>query len=405
MFQGWWIVGTHFTAQLFVTGFFVYSLPLLFPVVISEFATDATTVNLLPSTVSLLGLVVAPVAGPLVDNWSAKGLMIIGTICMILGLLGLSLSQTIVQFVAVGAVFFSIAQALMGPLAGSAVISRWFTTTRGRALGIAAIGTSIGGMLIPKGLGLAISTIGWREGLQGLALLAAILVLPLVIFRFWNQPSDRGLQPEASSGSAGPMPSAGEIATNREVLTRPAFWFFTLSLSFFLASYTAVLVNLGQFCSDLGLPAEAAPNLIFVLALCGIFGKLGFGYLADRISLKIGLIAAIGMTGFSLLLFSLEPSYPLMLLGAGVMGVASGGILPIWNAIVPAIFGVQNFGRTMGWMMPVIGVILTPSYLIVGGIRDSTGSYVLAFQVFLGVLVVAILLVLPLRVGGTDATA
>jgi MFS family permease len=106
-----------------------------------------------------------------------------------------------------------------------------------------------------------------------------------------------------------------------------------------------------------------------------------------------------------LALFSSEPSYPVLLLGAGAMGVASGGILPIWNAIVPVIFGVQNFGRTMGWMMPVIGVILTPSYLIVGSIRDSTGSYVLAFQVFLGVLVAAILLVLPLRVGGTESAA
>jgi len=405
MFQGWWIVGTHFTAQLFVTGFFVYSLPLLFPLVISEFATDATTVNLLPSTAALLGLVVAPLAGPLVDNWSAKGLMIIGTLCLILGLLGLSFSQTIVQFVAVGAVLFAISQTLLGPLAGSAVISRWFTVTRGRALGIAAIGTSIGGMLIPKGLGLATSTIGWRGGLQGIALLVALLVLPLVVFRLWNHPSDRGVEAEASNGPAGLTPAGGQVATNKEILTRPAFWFFTLSLSFFLASYTSILANMGQFCSDLGLPAEAAPNLIFVLALCGIFGKLGFGYLADRIPLKVGLIAAISTTGFSLALFSTEPSYPVLLLGAGAMGVASGGILPIWNAIVPVIFGVQNFGRTMGWMMPVIGVILTPSYLIVGSIRDSTGSYVLAFQVFLGVLVVAILLVLPLRVGGTDSAS
>ncbi len=397
MFQGWWIVGTHFTAQLFVTGFFIYSLPLLFPAVIAEFSTDATTVNSLPSAASLLGLVVAPLAGPLVDRWSARGLMIIGTFCLVLGLLGLSLSQTILQFVVLGAIFFSIAQILLGPLAGSAVVSRWFTATRGRALGIAAIGTSIGGMLLPKGLGLALSTVGWRVGLQGIALLSALFILPLLFFRFWNDPSERGAEAETSPEAMGSAGSESTLATNREILERPAFWLFTLSLGFFLASYTATLANIGQFCADLGFKENAAENLIPLLALCGIFGKLGFGYLADRIPLKIGLLAAIGATAFSLTLFSYEPSYPLMLVGAAAMGVASGGILPVWNAIVPVIFGVQNFGRAMGWMMPVIGILVTPSFLIVGYIRDSTGSYVMAFQVFLGVLVVAALLVLPLR--------
>ncbi|MBJ22640.1 MAG: MFS transporter [bacterium] len=404
MFQGWWIVGTHFTAQLFVSGFFIYSLPLLFPAVIVDFSTDATTVNLLPSAASLLGLVVAPLTGPLVDRWSARGLMIIGTLCLVLGLLGLSFAQSILQFVVIGAVFFSIAQILLGPLAGSAVVSRWFTSTRGRALGIAAIGTSIGGILLPKGLGQALSTVGWRTGLQGIALASAVFVLPLLVFRFWDQPSDRGVEAEADGEAAGAPQTHGELATNKEILTRPAFWLFTLSLGFFLASYTATLANIGQFCADLGFPADAAENLIPVLALCGIFGKLGFGYLADRIPLKVGLIAAIGTTGLSLVLFSLEPSYSVMLVAAAAMGVASGGILPVWNAIVPVIFGVQNFGRAMGWMMPVIGILVTPSYLIAGAIRDSSGSYVLAFQVFLGVLGAAVLLILPLRVVGEPAS-
>lgn len=402
MFQGWWIVGTHFVAQLFVTGFFIYSLPLLFPLVISEFATDATTVNLLPSASSLLGLIVSPIAGPLVDKWSARGLMIIGTVCLILGLLGLSLSQSIVQFVASGAILFGIAQMLMGPLTGSAVIARWFTATRGRALGIAAIGTSIGGMLISRALGLAITTIGWREGLQGIALLVAIIALPLVVFRFWNHPSDRGVEAEAWPDKTPPQ-AAGALATNKQILMRPAFWLFSVSLGLFLASYTSTLANLGVFYSDLGLPVEDAPTLMFLVTFCGILGKLGFGYLADRISLKLGLLAAIGATAFSIALFSLEPGYRSMLVGAAGLGFATGGILPVWNAMVPAIFGVQNFGRAMGWMGPVISILVTPSFLIVGAIRDSTGSYVVAFQVLLGFLGLAVLLILPLRVAESES--
>lgn len=406
MFKGWWIVGTHFVVQLFVTGFFVYSLPLLFPPVIAEFSTDATTVNLLPSIASGLGLFIAPLTGPLVDRWSAKGLMLIGAVCLVVGLLGMSVAGSIWQFVLVGALLFSAANVLLGPMTGSAVIARWFTASRGRALGVAAIGTSIGGMLVPMGLGRAIATVGWRGGLQGIACLVAVFALPLLVFRFWNHPSDAGATPEPSP-AAGVSGAGGDdsLATNREILTSPAFWLFTLSLGFFLATYTATIANLGQFYADLDLPAEDAPSLMFVLASFGILGKLSFGYLADRMPLKVGLFAAIGASACSYFLFTTEPDYSVMLVGAAGMGAASGGILPVWNAMVPAIFGVQNFGRAMGWMGPVISVLVTPSFVIVGMVRDATGSYVPAFQGFLGVLVVAALLLIPLRVGGVESTA
>ncbi len=406
MFKGWWVVGTHFVVQLFVTGFFVYSLPLLFPPVIAEFATDATTVNMLPSIASGLGLFIAPIAGPLVDRWSAKGLMLIGSGCLLAGLLGMSVAQSIGQFVAMGALLFGAANTLLGPMTGSAVISRWFTASRGRALGIAAIGTSIGGMLVPMGLGRAIASVGWRGGLQGIALMVALIALPLLAFRFWNHPADAGAKPEPSgrTGLFGSGPGDG-LASNRDILTRPAFWLFALSLGLFLATYTAAVTNLGQFYADLALPAEDAPSVMFVIASFGILGKLSFGYMADRMPLKVGLVAAIAATACSFCLFATEPGYVILLLGAAAMGLASGGILPVWNAMVPAIFGVQNFGRAMGWMSPVIGVLITPSFVIVGMVRDSTGSYVPAFQGFLGVLLVAALLLAPLRVGGADSTA
>jgi MFS family permease len=261
-------------------------------------------------------------------------------------------------------------------------------------------------MLVPIGLGQAIANVGWRGGLQAIALLVALVALPLLVFRFWNHPADAGADPETSPGGAGVGTGGSEgLATNRDILTRPAFWLFALAMGFFLATYTAAVTNLGQFYADLSLPAEDAPSVMFVIASFGILGKLSFGYLADRMPLKVGLIAAIGATACSFCLFATEPGYGILLVGAAAMGLASGGILPVWNAMVPAIFGVQNFGRAMGWMSPIIGVLVTPSFVLVGMVRDSTGSYVLAFQGFLGVLLVAALLLAPLRVGGAESAA
>ena len=404
MFAGWWVVGTHFTVQFFVTGFFIYSLPLLFEPVIQAFGTDRTTVNYLPSLAALIGLFVAPLAGPLVDRWSAKGLMLIGAVAMIVGLVAMSLATRIAVFVGVGAVLFGAANILLGPMTGSAVVSRWFTASRGRALGIAAIGTSAGGILLPILMGHALETVGWRQAMQGVALASALVGVPLLLFRFWNHPEDRGLsaEPHADGRAAAPAASGGDVtdpaSTTRGILGRRDFWLFAIALGIFLAVYSATLANLGQFGGDLALEVDQIAGLVSLIAIAGIFGKLAFGYLADRIPLKLGLYAAIGATVVALVILSLQPSYPGMVLASIAFGLAAGGILPVWNAMVPAIFGVSNFGRAMGLMSPVISVLVTPAFPLAGYVRDVSGSYVPAFQGFIGALALAALLLLPLRV-------
>jgi MFS family permease len=410
MFKGWWVVGTHFSVQFFATGFFVYSLPLLFDTLVEAFDTDLTTINYLPSLASLVGLFIAPIAGPLVDRWSAKALMLIGGAAFIIALVGLSLSQTIFQLLLVGALLFGIAQTLLGPMTGSAVVSRWFTVSRGRALGIAAIGTSMGGIVLPNLIASALPDLGWRTTLQLVAAGMAVIGMPMLLFCFWNKPSDAGLQAEPlASDPAGPTPSQDQggtpaLATTKDVLRRPAFWYLSLCLGLFLSVYAATLANLGQHGSDLGLEVDQIGRLVSVLAIAGIAGKLAFGYMADRAPLKLGLATSIVLTALTLVLFSLEQNYTMMLAGAISMGLAAGGIMPVWNAMVPAIFGVENFGRAMGLMSPVISLMAAPAFPIAGYLRDTTGSYVPAFQSFLGALLLALLLLIPLRVSRTQET-
>ncbi len=399
MFQGWWVVATHFLVMFFATGFYTYALPLVVPPVIEEFGSDASTINSLFSIVMILGAVVSPIAGPLVDRWSARGLLLIGVSALVAALLGLSFVQSDTAFVIVGGVLLGVMGPLCGPMAGSAVISRWFTATRGRALGIAAIGTSIGGFVIPRALGVAMESGGWREGLRGLAIAVAVVTVPLLLFRFWDQPADRELEAEAAPAQQGTANvSTDEPMTSGEILKRREFWLFTTGLSLFLACYMGTLANLGKYFSDAGLDSASAASLMSYVAVGGVIGKLGFGYLADRIPLKLGFGAAIVATGAALYILTLQPAYAGFALATFLLGIATGGILPVWNAIVPALFGLQNFGRAMGLMAPATSLVSAPTFLIIGFVRDSAGSYTPVFQGFIGVLLLALLVILPLRV-------
>ena len=136
MFYGWVIVVGIFVVQLFMVGFFTYGFPLLVDPVQKEFDSSVTDVVLGVSIGAWTGAAISPLIGPLVDKWSARGLIVIGTLSLAASLYLMSICQGVYQFAAVLAVLLSAANVLVGPITGSTLVSRWFSASRGRALGI-----------------------------------------------------------------------------------------------------------------------------------------------------------------------------------------------------------------------------------------------------------------------------
>lgn len=410
MHFGWWVVATTFMAQLFMIGLYTYAWSLLAPEVAKEFGADMLTMNLVMSGAGLMGLALPPFVGVLVDRWSARWLMVIGATSLLLALLGMSVASSITIFVVVAALFMGVAAVLLGPITGSAVITRWFTEKRGRALGISAIGTSAGGILLPQVMGWGFDAVGWRQTLQLIALGVAFVVIPMLLFLFRDHPDS---SPDATGDSEVTASRTdakdaehgdGVAGSLAEILRRGDFWVLTISLAFFIMCYTSTLANIGAFFdAELGLEASQTGNWMSLLAFFGFLGKLFVGELIDRISLRLVMWAGIGATILGLGILSSEPSGPLLWVVAIALGLATGGILPVWNAMVAAVFGVAKFGRVMGLMGPAIGLVVTPGFTVAGAIRESTGSYVAVFQLFMAVLVGSSLLLGLLRIPASEA--
>lgn len=399
MFKGWWIVATHFVVLFFTVGFYQYGLPLLVPHVIEHYGSDAATINGLFTVHVALGLIVAPIAGPLVDKWSARGLLLIGVVLFASGVAILGVAPDVWIFVLGGGLALGISGSLCGPMTGSAVISRFFTATRGRALGLTSIGTSVGGFAVPALVVAGVATLGWQNTVLSVAAATLLVCVPLVGLRFWNTPAAAGAEMEPAPEGAPAQGDDRAAMTTREILGRLPFWLFSVSLALFIAVYTSTVFNLGLHFADRGLASGQASTLMQLVAVGGIAGKLGFGALADRVALKPAFIAAIGVTASALALLLAEPGYPALLATMLLLGIATGGLLPVWNALVPRLFGVANFGRTMGLMGPVISLTTMSVYPLVGSVRDATGSYAAVFQGDLVALAVAVAIVIPLQEG------
>ena len=401
MFYGWRVVISVFTAQFFMIGFFSYSFPILVSPVQQEFGVSVTEVQVGISIGAIVGAFLAPVFGPLADRWSARGMMAIGSVLLVASLLLLSISQNVTQFVFVMATLISAANLLLGPITGSTLVSRWFDASRGRALGIAATGTSIGGMLIPLLLGGWIESLGWRAALQTFAACFALVITPLLLFAVRDHPSEKGLSPDGVDATPpegqDSEPAEVQTWTTGEILSNPSYWMIGGGLGLLMLGYVGVLTNLHKYATTLGVEVESATILLSVIAGSGFAGKLIFGWAADRMSLRLGLWLAQGLAAAGIAVLSFEPGYSTMLLGTMLMGLAAGGMLPVWGAMIAAAFGVASYGRVMGLIMPIISVLTMPGPVLAGLSMDETGSYQLAFRGFVVAIFAAATLLLPLR--------
>lgn len=282
------------------------------------------------------------------------------------------------------------------------MVTRWFSRHRGRALGITAVGTSLGGLAVPLLFQLLIDAHGWRQASLWLAGIVLLVLLPPVLWIVRNRPEDIGLRPDGETTVLPGQGTNGAAASAElpNLMKDGPFWRISLAVGVLMAAFTAVLANLVPFAVGHGVAPKQAAFLVSAISVAGVSGKLLFSVFADRINLKWALLAALMMAGLPMLLLVQFHGYWMMVLAAVSVGLASGAFLPAWGAILAKIYGPLVFGRIMGRMQPVTIIMVMVTMPMTGYLFDRTGSYTAAFLVLAGAILVAIVGFLPLKVRG-----
>jgi len=169
-------------------------------------------------------------------------------------------------------------------------------------------------------------------------------------------------------------------------------------MALLFSTYSALLANLTPYLLGQGLDKAIAAQAIMVIAISGLVGKISFGYAADKVSLRLALsVTQLAVIG-GLLLLAAGPSYWVITLALAILGLSTGGMLPVWGALLAAIFGTVSYGRVMGLMMPLIVMIVIPGYSLAGYLSDQSGSYGLCFVIFSAVIAISMPLALMLKI-------
>ena len=361
--------------------FALFTLPWL-----DEFGASRRDIMLTISVLQIGTALVGPFVGRYLDHVNLRSVVFLGLLALILGLYLVRAATALWQIWLVYVTLMPLAALMMGTLASQTLIAKWFETERGLALGLSAIGTSIGGVIFPWLVAGWLTDFGWRETLHLLAVAALVLVAPLTLIVLRRQPPADTVSGEALQAVSG----KGRPWSTREILSTALFWlpftaFIPISMGF-----SALQFNLGVFTRDLGLDDQAAAPLIMTSSVCMIIGKLFFGGLGDRLDHRLLYWVSMSLLCCAYVALLVTDSYEGLFVGVICMGLAGGGILPLLGVIFGARFGVASFGRVMG----LVGVVMMFGALapiIFGWVYDVQGTYDMALVSLLAVAVPAMI--------------
>ena len=327
----------------------------------------------------------SPLLGRLMDHFVMRRLVIAGAVSMGLGLALLSQASQFWQVILIYTTLLPIGMLLCGTLASQTMVSKWFTGNRGLAIGLSAMGTSIGGLVIPVVVITLIARYEWQGALLILSVVSTVILIPLnfLVLRFEPPLVDLG------NGTLQLIDSRNW--TSREILTSKAFWIPVVALIPVNAAFGGVQFNLGAYMSDLGYEQSLAAQLIAVTSLMMILGKLFFGAMGDRVDhRKLYWMMAV-LLFIALLFYEGSPGKPELVLGAGIQGFATGGVMPMMGIMYSARFGTLSFGRVLGCVNLVI-MLGSFGSIFSGWIFDMTQSYDVAFWIFMALILPGVII-------------
>jgi sugar phosphate permease len=376
IYPGWWIVLAAGTGQLIQGGFVFWSMGLYTATFEDVFGAPRAQINLIETCLTVSTNLLSPLAGILIDRWSIRHLMMIGLAAMGLGLMVLSQAGTLFHVWAVWASLIPLGVLLIGAIPSAAVISRWFIRRRGLALGLAATGSSLGGFLMPPIMTWMFLEWDWRTALA-VAGCMCFAVMPIFYFLLRNQPSDLGLTGEPGVDAPAAQ-TANADATDwaiPDLLKNRIFWLQTVVSGSLLAVTLGMLANLSLHAKDLGVTGQSTALLYSIIAVCSFSGKALTGFLMDRLGIqRCGYLVCSFLTA-GLVILLLFQSYTGLVMGAFVMGIGYGGVVPLWTNMPARTFGAGSVGRALGVMNPLHIPITATSAPLAGYISDTTGSY------------------------------
>lgn len=381
-FYGWYIVAASFLIMFCSIGIVNNCSGLYIKPVCQDmgFSRGAMAVNM--TILAACQMVVALFGGKIFVKFNVRSIMRVSSITLGAAYFCYSFINSLPMYYLLSVVVgFSMGGIAAMPL--SLLIGNWFRQKRGFAIGMAFMGSGIGGMLFSPLAGRLITTVGWRSTYRVLGLVALGVLVPVCWLVIRTKPADLGLLPYGQSSQGGAEAFDHRGMTVQQALHTGRFWALCLVTAVGNISLCALNQNVTPHLSDQGYSLTTAANISAVMLGGLACGKMLLGWLYDKLGPRLATLLAncctvLGVTGA---LFCRFPAMILAIILGFSLGNAFGSVAnPI---IVQSMYGRKNYSGILGIVTACnnLAGVFTP--VMIGSVYDHFGSYSPAFAVML----------------------
>ena len=367
------VIGKAFsfgTIPIYVVG--VFTVPLG-----EAFGWSRAEVTLSFTVATFTSASLSPLVGWLCDRFGSRPLVIVGTVGYGLGMAIIATSSDwLLRYYA----SWSLAT-MLGVGASAIALTRfvagWFERKRGLALGIMLMGSGLTAFAAPPFVASLIENFDWRAGYLGLSAAILLIGVPVVVAGMKDAPkkkaptSTSGAEDSSSGGAPVQRPSGFRLAFESR-----AFWLMSIAFCAATFGIAGLISSFNPILRDVGYGAEQAGALTGLIGLFVMVGRLGVGYLLDKLwAPGLTFVAlAFGAITCGLLILPVLPVW-LVIVAAFCLGLAAGAEWDALSYLAAREFGLESYGRVYSLLVVGVAVITAISPPIFGYAFDQTGSY------------------------------
>ena len=373
MFYGWRIVAVCLVASVFANALGLFGAGVYLHALVEQ---NGWPTGLVSGAITLFYLVSAllliPVGG-ILGRFGPQPIFALGISALAGGVAAIGHVaapwQTYAAFLVMG-----IGWACLSMTAVATTLAPWFERHQGRAVSIASLGASVGGLAGVPVLLFGIDRLGFAATTTAGAASALLLMLPLAAFVLKRRPQDIGLLPDGAA-AASATTSARAATWNRRDALR------TAALRSVMAGFgIGMMVQVGFVTHQVTLlsptlGAAGTSIAVSVTAIAALLSRLVLARFADQMSARTTAAVMMIVAAGALAAMAIWPVPAIFVAGSVLMGMRIGNVTTLAPIIVRREFGAASFGAVYGVASSVIqlATALGPSFY--GLLHDAFGGY------------------------------
>ncbi|MFC2034124.1 MFS transporter [Chloroflexota bacterium] len=416
IFFGWWTVLASGILALWGYGYQAYGISALFKPIASELGFNRAVTSVAASIGRFGGGIESPLSGWITDRFGPKWIVLFGVFLSALGLILMNYINSLWAYYVVWGVVLGtgINIALGVPL--DTAIANWFVKKRGLALSVKWVFSGLSGVLVLPLVAWLIIVQGWRMTCVIGGLVMGLVGFPLAWFCLkQRRPEYYGLLPDGAANEEEITETeqmidkgveyASEIQevefTIRQALKTPAYWLLIIIGGIHNLVSPVMSIHCIPFLTDRGIEPLKAAAIMAVMISASIPSRLIGGLISDRVSVKrlrFLLAGAYLLQSVGIAVFLLNQTEVMIYIWFILYGFGMGAGYIIEPMIRARYFGRKAFGSIEGSSMMFLTPIGVLAPVYAGWIYDTTGSYMIAFNLFavlLGISAVLMAFVWP----------